>query len=123
MFKYSLIFLFSLYSRLSLADTAMCTVDIQEVTSGAKQKIEHAFTFKLGSNEAQRKHFELSDNSFTCTLALFNLNTGTMLSCEFDELGHNFVQSDRSAINENHSKNNLSFRYNTVFYVLKSACK
>lgn len=123
MLKYSLILLFSLYSCLSLADTAMCTVEIQEVTSGVKQKIEHAFTFKPGSNEAQRKQFELRDKSFTCTLAFFNLNNGTMLSCEFDELGHNFVQSDRSAINENRSKNNLSFRYKAVFYVLESSCK
>ena len=123
MLKYSLILLFSLYSCLSLADTAVCTVEIQEVTSGVKQKIEHTFIFKPSSNEAQRKQFELRDNSFTCTLAFFNLNSGTMLSCEFDELGHNFVQSDRSVINEKHSKNNLSFRYKTVFYVLESACK
>ncbi len=123
MLKSSLILMFSLYSCLSLADTAVCTVQIQEVTSGVKQKIEHAFTFKPGSNEAQIKQFELRDSSFTCRLAFFNLNSGTMLSCEFDESGHDFVQSDRSAINENQSKNNLSFRYKTVFYALESACK
>ena len=114
--------MFSLYSCLSLADTAVCTVEILENYSGVKQKIEYAFSFKSGSKKAQWKHFKLSDNSFNCLLAFFNLSSGTMLSCQFDELGYNFVQSDRSGINENHSKNNLSFRYKAVQYYLESAC-
>ena len=48
---------------------------------------------------------------------------GTMLSCQFNELGHNFVQSDRSAVSEGFAKNNLSFRYQSSFYVLQSHCK
>ena len=88
MFKYSVILLLSLYSCLSFADTALCTISIQDVTSGVKQNIEHTYTFKPSSNTAQIMQFELRDNSFTCRLAFFNLNSGTMLSCEFDKLGH-----------------------------------
>ena len=46
-----------------------------------------------------------------------------MLACQLDELGHDFVQSDRSAIDEGDAKNNLSFRYKSSFYVLKSFCE
>ncbi len=123
MFKYSLSFLLLAISLHSWADTAVCTIVIQEVNAGTKQTIEHTFIFKPGAHEGQRKHFTLTDRPYLCTLAFFNLNSGTMLSCQFDELGHNFVQSDRSVINEAHARNNLRFRYKSSFYVLESVCK
>jgi hypothetical protein len=111
------------FSSLSWADTAKCTIEIEDVNGSTKYKVEQPFTFKPGSSWAQRKHFALPGSKFSCTLAFFDFNSGTMLSCDLDELGHNFVQSDRSVIDEGHAKNNLSFRYKSSFYFLKSYCK
>lgn len=122
MSKLSFAFALMAISSLAWADTATCTIEIEDVNAGSKSKVEHSFTFKSGS-EAQRKHFVLPGNKFSCTLAFFDLKSGTMLSCQLDELGHHFVQSDRSAIGEGSPKNNLSFRYKSSFYVLQSYCK
>ena len=122
MSKLSLAFLLMAFSSLSWADTAKCTIEIKDVNLGTKLKVEQSFTLKPGS-EAQRKHFALPGSNFSCTLAFFDLKSGTMLSCQLDELGHNFVQSDRSAIEERFAKNNLSFRYKSSFYYFESYCK
>jgi hypothetical protein len=110
------------FSTLALADTAKCTIEIEDVNAGAKYNVEQNISFNEGS-AAQRKHFKLPGSNYSCTLAFFNLDSGTMLSCEFDELGHNFVQSDRSVVTEKQATNNLSFRYKASFYSLKSICK
>jgi hypothetical protein len=120
--KFTLIFLLLAFAPLSWADTAKCNIVIEDVNAGTKYNIEQKFTFKPGA-DAQRKHFKLPGSNYSCTLAFFDLESGTMLSCQFDELGHNFVQSDRSVIDEKHSKNNLSFRNKASFYVLESICK
>jgi len=122
MSKLSIVFLLMATSSVALADTAKCTIEIQDVNLGAKYKVEQSFTFKPGS-EPQTKHFALPGSNFSCTLSFFDLKSGTMLSCQLDELGHHFVQSDRSAIKEGLAKNNLSFRYKSSFYVLESNCK
>ena len=123
MLKFIFAFSFIAFSSLAWADTAKCTIDIEDVNAGTKYKVEQTFIFKP-SSESQRKHFTLPGSSqFSCTLAFFGLKSGTMLSCQYDELGHNFVQSDRSVIDEGHQKNNLSFRYKSSFYVLESYCK
>ena len=122
MSKLLIAFALMAFSSLALAGTANCTIEIEDVNAASKSKIEHSFTFKSVS-EAQRKHFTLPGRKFSCTLAFFDLKSGTMLSCQLDELGHHFVQSDRSAIGEGSAKNNLSFRYKSSFYVLESYCK
>lgn len=122
MSKLSFAFALMAVSSLAWADTANCTIEIENVNAGSKSKVEHSFTFKSDA-EAQRKHFALFGSKFLCTLAFFDLNSGTMLSCQLDELGHAFVQSDRSVISEVSAKNNLSFRYKSSFYVLQSYCK
>lgn len=122
MSKLLFVFLLMAISSIAWADTAKCAIEIQDVNLGTKYKVEQSFTFQPGS-EAQRKHFALPGSNFSCTLAFFDLKSGTMLSCQLDELGHHFVQSDRSAINEGLAKNNLSFRYKSSFYVLESNCK
>jgi hypothetical protein len=122
MSKLSFAFALMAFSSVVWADTANCTIEIENVNAGSKSKVEHSFTFKSGS-EAQRKHFALPGSKFSCTLAFFDLSGGTMLSCQLDELGHSFVQSDRSAIGEVSAKNNLSFRYKSSFYVLQTYCK
>lgn len=116
-------FLFIALSSFSLADTAKCTIEVQDVNVGSKVTVEHSFNFKSGS-AAQRKHFNLAGSQYSCTLAFFDLNTGTMLSCASQkDLEHTFVQSDRSAIAESTTKNNLSFRDGSAFFTLSTSCK
>jgi hypothetical protein len=122
MSKLSFAFLLLAFSSPAWADTANCTIEIEDVNAGTKYKIENPFTL-MPDSEAQRKHFALPGSNFSCTLAFFDLKSGTMLSCQLDEMGHNFVQSDRSAIDEQSAKNNLNFRYKSSFYVLQSYCK
>ncbi|HHG86651.1 MAG TPA: hypothetical protein ENJ82_18020 [Bacteroidetes bacterium] len=120
--KLTLIFLQLAVAPLSWASTANCNIEIEDVNAGTKYNVEQKFTNQPGS-DAQRKHFKLPGSNYSCTLAFFNLESGTMLSCQFDELGQNFVQSDRSIIGEGNAKNNLSFRYESSFFVLHSSCK
>lgn len=122
MSKLSFLFALMAFSSLAWAGTTSCTIKIEDVNAGSKSKVEYSFTLKSDS-ETQRKHFVLPGSKFSCTLAFFDLESGTMLSCKLDELGHHFVQSDRSAIGEESAKNNLSFRYKSSFYVLQSYCK
>lgn len=98
-----------------------CEIEIEDVNAGTQYTVKH--DFKSGEDDwAERKYFSLPGSSIRCTLAFFNLGTGTMMSCELDELGHHFVQSDRSAISEKNPKNYLTFRFETYFYVLQSSC-
>ncbi|MCW9058534.1 MAG: hypothetical protein OQL11_06665 [Gammaproteobacteria bacterium] len=122
MSKFSFAFVLLVLSSPAWADTASCTIEIEDVNSGSKSKVEHSFAFNSGS-EAQRKNFVLPGGQFSCTLAFFDPRSGTMLSCKLDELGHEFMQSDRSGISEGGAKNNLSFRYKSSFYILQSYCK
>lgn len=120
--KIAFLFLLTAISSTVWADTAKCVVKIEDVNRRTEYKVEQSFAFNPGS-EAQRKHFALPGSAVSCTLAFFDLKTGTMLSCELDELGHHFVQSDRSALKEDLPRNNLSFRFKSSFYVLESSCK
>ena len=101
---------------------AICEIEIEDVVSATTYSVEHSFESGIGF-AAQRKHFDLPGSKIRCTLAFFNLDSGTMISCELDELGHHFVQSDRSVLDEQNPRNYLSFRYQSHFYVLKSSCQ
>jgi hypothetical protein len=120
--NFPLIFMLMAFSTLALADKAKCTIEIEDVNTGTKYNVEQNFSFNQRS-AAQRKHFKLPGSNYSCMLAFSNLDSGTMLSCELDKLGHDFVQSDRSVVSEKQATNNLSFRYKASFYSLKSICK
>lgn len=129
-FKPLLIFLTVAFSSHSWADTAKCTIEIEDVIAEVELKattkyiVEQTFSFKPDSVEAQRKYFDLSDGRYSCTLAFYDLNIGTALSCEKKEdLGHTFVQSDRSGIEEHAARNNLIFRDGNSFFELNAICK
>lgn len=129
LFRICLVLLFVVFSPRVFADTARCKVKIENVTSevqsktAAKQIIEFTFEFSPGAN-AQRKHFELPDGQYRCTLAFFDLDSGTSLSCERKgDLGHTYVQSDRSGIREHSARNNLIFRDRASHFVLDATCK
>lgn len=101
---------------------ATCKIQIENVVTGTTYTIEHSFVSDVGV-AADRKNFNLPGSEYECTLAYFDRNTGTMLSCQLDELGHHFVQSDRSSLDEKEAKNYLSFRYKSSFVILRSSCK
>ena len=111
------------------ADTANCTVEIEDVTAevqskaAAKQIVQFAFELTPES-KAQRKYFQLSDGLYLCTLAFFDLDSGTSLSCERkDDHGDTYVQSDRSGISEHAARNNLIFRDGSSHFVLNARCE
>ncbi|MBG56807.1 MAG: hypothetical protein CMK46_00780 [Porticoccus sp.] len=111
------------------ADTANCTVEIEDVTAevqskaAAKQIVQLPFELRPES-EVQRKYFQLSDGLYSCTLAFFDLDSGTSLSCErTDDYGHTYVQSDRSGITEHAGRNNLIFRDEDSHFVLNAMCE
>ena len=114
--------LLTLYST-SWADSAICKIEIEDVNKGTTYNLEHKFAFKKGG-DAQRKHFETPGNDYTCTLAFFDLNHGTMLSCEYkNDLAQTFFQSDRSVLKDIIVINNLSFRHNKAFIYIKTKCE
>ena len=106
------------------ADSATCKIEIEDVHQGTTYKIEHKFTFKK-HGDGQRKHFEVPGNDYACTLAFFELNNGTMLSCEYKKgfPGHTFFQSDRSVLKDKVVTNNLSFRHKTAHIFLETKCE
>ena len=109
------------YSTAWAANSAKgkCDIVIEDVGSGgAKYKLEQTYS----SATRFRKSFKLPGTNYSCTHAFFGLEKGTMLSCELDELGHHFIQSDRTSIDESKPKNNLNFRYKTSFFVIKTDC-
>lgn len=113
----------------ALADTANCTIEIENVTAeaqsktAAKQVVGFAFEFSPRAG-AQRKYFDLPDGQYLCTLAFFDIVSGTSLSCERkDDSGHTYVQSDRSNIKERSARNNLVFRDGSSHFVLNATCK
>lgn len=116
-------------SSSAFADSARCKIEIENVTaeakskSAAKQIVDFAFEFTPGAG-AQRKHFDLPGGQYLCTLAFFDLDTGTSLSCEKKkDSGHTYVQSDRSGIRERSARNNLVFRDGASHFVLDATCK
>jgi hypothetical protein len=106
------------------ADKARCEIRIEDVKKGNTYTLEHAFEFERGSTRAQRKHFDTPGSDYTCTLAFFDLERGTMLSCELKtDRGTTFVQSDRTLLNDREITNNLSFRNRSTFLVIKTRCR
>lgn len=123
MLGWLLSFLSLTISSVSWADTATCKIKIEDVNKGSTYKLEHKFTFKKGG-DAQRKHFETPGNDYACTLAFFELEKGTMLSCEYKtDMGHTFFQSDRSVLSDSIVTNNLSFRHGSAFLSLETKCE
>ncbi|MEE9332013.1 MAG: hypothetical protein V3U89_07260 [Methylophilaceae bacterium] len=102
--------------------TANCTIEIQDVTSGTNYTVQHKIEYTVGL-PGDRKEFALPGSSYKCYFTFFTLESGTSLSCQLDELGRNYVQSDRSVISEGKAKNNLAFRFGRSNFVIQSTCK
>ncbi|MEW8318758.1 MAG: hypothetical protein AB2660_16560 [Candidatus Thiodiazotropha sp.] len=52
------------------AGTAVCKIEIQDIQTGAKQTIEQNFDL---TGQPQRKHFNLLNSEYRCTLVFFGL--------------------------------------------------
>lgn len=105
------------------AESATCTIEIEDNDDlYSVYKLEYKFIFESGG-PAQRRHFAIPGHDYTCTLAFFDLSSGTMISCEYTvDLGETFFQSDRSVVSETNIKNNLSFRHNGAQIYLTTEC-
>jgi hypothetical protein len=127
--KYSWLFLIAVPALSASADTATCAVEIEDVTAAVQSKAAAKrtvqFVFELTpESDVQRKYFQLSEGFYSCTLAFFDLDSGTSLSCERkDDQGHTYFQSDRSGISEHAAKNNLIFRDGNSHFVLNASCE
>lgn len=129
LFRNFLIPILAALSSSALAGVANCTIEIEDVASEVQSKtrstqmVEFAFDFSPGG-DAQRKNFDLAGGTYLCSLAFFDLDSGTSLSCErTDDSGHTYFQSDRSGIKEHSGRNNLVFRDRSSHFVLNAACK
>jgi hypothetical protein len=120
-YLYSLFIIFVIFPA-AHAGEAYCTIEIEDENGGVKYKIEQQFTY-TGESHAQKKLFKLPGSKYNCSFTFVNLSIGTMLSCGLDEVGYNFVQSDRTGNKEVGVKNSLTFRHNNNFYKLAASCK
>ena len=118
------------YSSFTLADTAECIIKIQDVNKGTTYTIEQKFDYEPGQeldfekgNIGGWKHFDLPGGDYACYLAFYEIDKGTMISCEYKkDGGYTFFQSDRSGLKEN-AVNRLTFRHGSVFVDVESNCK
>lgn len=104
------------------ADTAMCTIKIQDVLKGTDYTV--TAKFDAASNDAgRRKHFDTPGKDYSCTLAYFGLGNGTMLSCGFNgDLKETYFQSDRTSREDPRSDNYLTFRHRGAHFSIESKC-
>lgn len=114
-------FLFSI-SVPCWSDAVNCFVRIYDVVRDTKYTIQEEFNLPVKAS-GETKHFKLPGTTYKCSLIFYGLDSGTSLSCQFDEMGHNFVQSDRTVIDEKSPKNNITFRFDANNYVIKSSCE
>ena len=103
------------------AETAVCNIDIED-GNGTHYKITESYKSHNGA-AGNKRAFKLPGSKIECTLVFFDLNTGTSLSCDFDEIGQNYIQSDRTLLNEKTINNNLTFRYKSKLFTIKTHCK
>lgn len=119
----TLLFIFSAFFSVHvLANSAICNIQIQDVSTGTKYNVTHNVEYTVGA-AGDRKVFKLPGSNYECYFTFFTLEVGTSLACKLDETGQNYVQSDRSVIEEENAKNNLVFRFGKSHYVIESWCK
>lgn len=104
------------------AKEATCVIRIENTNTSTSKKIERKLK-SSAQGDTDRAHFDIDGTDYRCTLAFFDLQTGTMVSCEYKkDSGFTFFQSDRSGLKETNPANNLTFRHLKGFITLKTAC-
>lgn len=106
----------------TFAVSVLCNVEIEDVSTGVKYNIEHN-PKPEGVLGVDKFSFETPGNDYTCILSFFGLGNGSALACEYKgDMGYTFFMSDRSLLDENPVKNNLSFRHKDALIVIKTVC-
>jgi len=128
-FIYLAILLATSLPSISLAATAVCTIEIEDINASVKNKafekivVKEGFNFESGAAK-QTKFFNLPDGRHICRLDFFDLNTGTSLSCEKKkDKGFSYMQSDQSGNKSKINRNNLTFRDSNSHFVINAICK
>jgi len=103
------------------AGKVICRVEIQVGVAYAPHTIEEVFDASI--DDGQRVMFQVPGRDYTCWLAWFTNKGGTSLSCQFDDTGIRFAQSDRTALDEYPAFNNLRFSDDGVVVHIESECK
>ncbi len=131
MFKYFLTILMLLFFNVATAKpTTECVVNIEDINTGTTYKVN-------GRNEKNSIDnlifgytvrfvvpFSLPSKGYSdCMLKYLDENSGTSLSCAFDELGHHYVQSDRTSDDDKPRKNSLTVRYKDLHFDINAVCK
>lgn len=101
------------------AKDGICSISIEviaETLAGNSPRNK----FKVVLKNGERHHFSIQNSNTRCTLAYFGDGEGTMLSCSFDG-SDQFVQSDRTTINEK-PINNISFRRGREQIYIHTSC-
>lgn len=103
---------------------AYCEITVDDVRRGSKSVIRETFSLIPDADRifADRRYFALPGVADgRCTLAFFPKN-GTMVGCELDAAGWQYVQSDRSGREEFPNSNQLTFRFRDVHISIDVKC-
>ena len=117
--------------RTSFADTAECKIEIEDIVKGTTYTIEQKFDYEPEQeldfekgDIGHWKHFDLPGADYACHLVFYEIDKGTMISCEYKgDQGHTFFQSDRSVLRNKTNVNKLTFRHKKAFISLESTCE
>ena len=93
----------------------LCTISVERIP-------DRPYRISVSLKDGERHHWKVEKTEVNCSLAYFGLKSGTMVSCQFDPMGHEFIQSDRSVLNES-PINNLSFRVKGHQVYLETICE
>lgn len=120
-FLFAIIFLFT-FKVTAYAAQVVCKIAIEDFATGVKYNIEHK-PFPRGDLKSDKFEFDVPGADYSCYLTFFGLGNGSALACEYDkDMGYTFFKSDRSLLEENPVKNNLSFRHEGSFVIIKTIC-
>jgi hypothetical protein len=104
------------------AADSFCRIEVKDVNSSSSFQLDYEFN-EDPDGLGQRRLFSLPGNGRQCILVWSDRNSGTSLTCELDELGETYVQSDRSLISEEDSKNFLLFSIGDAFFEVNVVCR
>jgi len=107
-----------------------CTISMEDVNTGSvykvkgKRYIENSIGAMFAGTEVIEVDFSLPSKGYSkCLFKYVDIDSGTMLSCRFDELGNHYVQSDRTTDDDKPRKNSLTIRYKDLHFDINAVCE
>lgn len=126
-FKYFLTILVLSFFNVATAKTVTkCVVNMEDISTGTVYKVEGINIVKAQwkPTEMIAIPFSLPSKGYSnCLFKYLDQDSGTMLSCRFDELRHHYVQSDRTTDDDTPRKNSLTVRYKDFHFDINAVCK